>query len=423
MTLKRQTDFNPPDPILDARELELIRKLASEYEKFTSPGPVARSFGKTVSWTQDQIVRITPEKLLKLARDAVDTAQESELIKMALTYASRGFGELTKQAGRFTLSPDGVVQTLRDDGHSVANYEEICGMRSYHIERSLSKREWKDRLAALVEGAVTGAPGFPGIPFNITLSFLLFFRAAQSTALYYGYDVHHDPRELQFASEVTVITLEPNLAKGAETLGGLIGKMMLAAELSALSRGLSKTYAQMAERGGAQLLYVQIRALANKAAEKALKKSGQSGLEAGVFRNLLEQIGKRLPKDAGKKAMPLVGAILGAGFDSYLMHRVLTGANLIYHKRFLHEKEARIQILQGIWNGKQPSKTYMNVLIFLILSALVAGAIALMLAGHLSGGFLLLILIILVLFGAKKLPELARGMGQAVREFQKRRAN
>jgi sec-independent protein translocase protein TatA len=32
---------------------------------------------------------------------------------------------------------------------------------------------------------------------------------------------------------------------------------------------------------------------------------------------------------------------------------------------------------------------------------------------------IILLLIILVLFGAKKLPELAKGMGQAVREFQK----
>jgi sec-independent protein translocase protein TatA len=32
---------------------------------------------------------------------------------------------------------------------------------------------------------------------------------------------------------------------------------------------------------------------------------------------------------------------------------------------------------------------------------------------------ILILLIILVLFGAKKLPELARGMGQAVKEFQK----
>ena len=37
-----------------------------------------------------------------------------------------------------------------------------------------------------------------------------------------------------------------------------------------------------------------------------------------------------------------------------------------------------------------------------------------------SGGDLLLILvIILILFGAKKLPELARGLGQAIKEFQK----
>src|SRR5205814_8001046 len=32
---------------------------------------------------------------------------------------------------------------------------------------------------------------------------------------------------------------------------------------------------------------------------------------------------------------------------------------------------------------------------------------------------IIILLIILVLFGAKKLPELAKGMGQAVREFQK----
>ena len=32
---------------------------------------------------------------------------------------------------------------------------------------------------------------------------------------------------------------------------------------------------------------------------------------------------------------------------------------------------------------------------------------------------ILILAVILVLFGAKKLPELARGMGQAVKEFQK----
>ena len=40
--------------------------------------------------------------------------------------------------------------------------------------------------------------------------------------------------------------------------------------------------------------------------------------------------------------------------------------------------------------------------------------------GNLAGPDLIVILlIVLVLFGAKKLPELARGLGQAVKEFQK----
>lgn len=34
---------------------------------------------------------------------------------------------------------------------------------------------------------------------------------------------------------------------------------------------------------------------------------------------------------------------------------------------------------------------------------------------------IVILLIVLVLFGAKKLPELARGMGQAVKEFHKAR--
>lgn len=32
---------------------------------------------------------------------------------------------------------------------------------------------------------------------------------------------------------------------------------------------------------------------------------------------------------------------------------------------------------------------------------------------------IVILLIVLVLFGAKKLPDLARGMGQAIKEFQK----
>src|SRR6202035_1190443 len=99
------------------------------------------------------------------------------------------------------------------------------------------------------------------------------FRAAQGIALHYGYDVKEDPRELQFAAEVTLQSLDPNFSGSG--LGGFIGKMMLAAEITALKQALGRhTYAEMAKRGGSALLYVQIRALANKAAKTALEKAG-----------------------------------------------------------------------------------------------------------------------------------------------------
>lgn len=101
----------------------------------------------------------------------------------------------------------------------------------------------------------------------------------------------------------------------------------------------------MAKRGGSQLLYVQVRALANRAAGRALGAAGRTNSEVRIFRDLLEQIGRRLPKEVGKKGVPLLGAVLGALSDTYYMSRVLRISNLIYHKRFLFEKEERIRLL------------------------------------------------------------------------------
>ena len=70
---------------------------------------------------------------------------------------------------------------------------------------------------------------------------------------------------------------------------------------------------------------------------------------------MIEQVGKRLPKDAGKKAVPLLGAVIGGLCDTYLMSRILEGANLIYHKRFLHEKELRIELIANHCRDMQRS--------------------------------------------------------------------
>jgi hypothetical protein len=329
---------------LDDRETRLLEKLTEDYRVFVSPGRMTQA----ISALTKQIGAVAPERLRRLAADAVGIAAESDFIKTVLAHAGKGFQEIIKHASRFAQSPEKVVEVLRSNGVQAESFEHICGHRSYQIERVCTGLNHRDVLAAVAEGAVTGAPGLFGVPFNIALSFFLYFRAAQSTALYYGYDVIGDPRELELASEVTLTSLAPNSETGTETLGGLIGKMMFAANVSALRHSLGRrTYEEMAKRGGAELLYVQIRAMANKAAARALRGAGKEGLEGSVFRKMLERVGSGLPKEAGKKAVPLLGAVVGGLSDGHYMIRVLRGSNLIYHKSFLFEKEERVRLLKS----------------------------------------------------------------------------
>jgi hypothetical protein len=337
-----QEPFSFPDPLLDKREEDLLIRLNKDYENFIKPGPVAR-------WTRkvgDVVVKITPQHLQKLSQDAIQAATDWEVIKKVLELATKGFGVINQQVCRLSACPDDIVKGYVKMGYCVPSFEHICALRSYVAEKNVSDNNLQHYALAVVEGAATGFPGLARVPFNLALSFLLFFRCTQGVALQYGYNVKDDPRELELAAQTTMGCLEPNLLSNTDFLGGLLGKMMLASEISALSRAMRKPFDVMAKSGGSELLYVQIRALANKAAQKALKKAKVKGIEAGIFKNMLEQIGRRLPKDFMKKGIPVIGAVIGAGVDTYLMHRVVTGSNMLYHKRFLFEKEARIGHLQ-----------------------------------------------------------------------------
>lgn len=334
--------FHLPEPVLDEREERLLKTVTAEYEEFVTPGAVSRNVQKL----RAKAKKALPESVASKAEEIKGRFSELELMKKALEKAGKGFAEITKQAARFTVDPEKVVSELRDAGVSLDRYQHVQAVRSYQVQPLVSD-DLKERVMAFLEGAATGALGFPGIVPNIALSFFLYFRATQNVALYYGYDVRNDPREMEIASEVTMQSLSPSKEESAGTLSGFLGKMMMAAEVSALRKSLKQaTYEQMARKGGAELVYVQIRALANKAAKKALDRAGQEGIEAGIFRKMLQQLGEQMPKRVGQRAVPILGGLIGGAFDTYYMGKVLQGANLIYHKRFLIEKEERVRILR-----------------------------------------------------------------------------
>lgn len=327
-----------PHPMIDKKEEESLEKLTERYEKLTTPGMVAKA-GKKVS-------EIVPGPIKEVAKVTKENIKEAELFVQCMKVVAEGFGILEKQAAKMTISEDAIVKKVNatTKENEITCLEEVCLARGYDVSRLASKYKSQDLALALVEGGATGAFGFAGLPFNLVFSVFLYYRAVQSIAMFYGYDVKNDSAELVIASDVFMNALSPK-SKGSDEVSGIIGKIMLLTETTAIKQTAKKTWSDMAARGGVCLLLTQMRALANKAAQKALEKVGQKGLEESVFKGVLEQLGKNLSKKAIGKAMPVVGALIGGLFDTAQMNAVIDYADIFYNKRYLFEKEVRINIL------------------------------------------------------------------------------
>lgn len=340
--------FRFPKPIVDSREKKSLEHLTSQYDKFLKPGLIttlANAGGK-------QIEKIIPQKIKSFTQDTIVLISESRFMKTTLIHSMKGLVILQKQTAKITLSKKYVVDKYKKKGLNLSKYSQIVALRSYDLIGLINTNRFANLLYAAINGSVTGFFGFAGVPFNIPISLFLYFRVVQNIALHFGYDVIKDPIELDIAANVMIMSLAPNKDESVDTITGMLGKMMIAANATALRNSLSKTFEEIAKQGEIGLFYVQIRALARKQAQTGLEKAGRKNLEFGVFKKVLEQFGKKLPKKVVERGIPYVGAFIGAGADIHYMNKVINGAILIYHKRFIIEKEERVKILRPSTNKK-----------------------------------------------------------------------
>ena len=229
-------------------------------------------------------------------------------------------------------------------GQKVSSLSEICLLRAYDVAAVTASERRQHMGIALVEGGGTGAAGFWGLPANLALSMLIYFRAVQSVAMFYGYDVKNGPSgELDIASEVFQGALAPKTR--TDVISEYIGKTLVYAESAAVKQATKRGWAAMVEQGGAALTIARIRALANGPARKAVERGGQKALEAGVFKKALAQVGQKMSLKTVGKMVPVIGAGFGALFDTAQMRRILNFADIFYHVRFINEKEERAQRL------------------------------------------------------------------------------
>lgn len=327
-----------PVPVVNQKENEALDILTDRYNKLIEPGIIAKLGTKAEE--------LIPQKLKIWGRDIGLNISEQEIYTQMMNVIGSGFKTIEEQAAKFSISEKQILRQINQSfPNQINRLDEICFLRSYDIAKSVSKYKEQDIFLAMIEGGGTGAFGFWGLPFNLVLSTFLYFRAVQSIAMFYGYDVKNDSAEMVIASEVFADALSPiNNNINNETVT-IIGKVMMISKTEVVKQTAKKSWAEMASRGGITLLLAQMRALANKYAKEALEKVGAKGLENSLFKDTFEQIGRVLSLNAIGKAVPFVSAVIAALIDTAQMKKVLEFADIFYQKRFIIEKEGRIRNL------------------------------------------------------------------------------
>lgn len=350
-----QKTYNVPQKIIDEKEEKQLNDLTEAYNKMIQP----TRLNEAVSKIGDKIPTTIKEKATLLKNEI----SENELFLKSLTTLGKAFNKLEEFASKVTLSEKQIVERINEitPDNEITSLDEICLARGYDVSKVVNKFKYADISAAFVEGAATGAPGFAGIPFNLALSTFLYYRAVQSIALFYGYDVKNDPAELQIASEVFTNALSPKNNNDSE-LSNTIAKIMLLSTTSSIKQTINKGWIAMAEKGGVHLLLAQMRALANKGVRKTLEKAGKMGLEKTAFTEIFEQIGRKLAKKTILRGVPVAGAVIGATLDTSQMIKVIQFADIFYNKRFILEKELRINTLLGYTDDTIVVENYEEIL-------------------------------------------------------------
>lgn len=215
---------------IDTKELESLDDLTVRYNKLIKPS--------TISKLNNKVKKSIPKQIKRPIYRVGSNLSENNIYKSSLDFISTGYKEIEKQAVRFSISQSAILKSYKS--FEIESFDEINTLKSYDISEIINKYKTKDLLLALSEGAATGDLGFSGLPFNLVLSNFLYFRAVQSIAMYYGYDVKNDPSELVIASSVYTNALSPSNSDLNNELSASIAKIVLISKATIIQQTSKK---------------------------------------------------------------------------------------------------------------------------------------------------------------------------------------
>ncbi len=232
---------------------------------------------------------------------AGDLLMETPGLGWVIEKSLSGLVSVANDVAQWTVNPAAIQEKFRNAGHpEVQGRSEIKKLSLEDVDQVAGWLAAKYKGLALVEGAAAGSIGAPGIPPDIIALVTFNLRAIGEYATYYGFDVS-TRQEQMFALNV---------------LG-------FASSSSDSAKGVAMS---------------QLVKIAKDVAGKKTWKDLQKHTIVKMIQQIAKALGIRLTKAKLAQIVPVMGAIVGGGFNVYYTSKVCDAAYFLYRERFLAAK-------------------------------------------------------------------------------------
>ena len=234
---------------------------------------------------------------LNKAGDAVlNTPGIGEAIRKSIG----GIVHISNDFAQWTVRQESIYKKFRAAGYDVVSAKSLLNLDLEDIDKTVGFLDAKYKRLAGVEGAVTGATGVVGLVLDVPVLVSLNLRAIGEYATYYGFDTSLQAERL-FAMNVLGLASSPKDA----------AKQVAMSELVRIAKDVAarRTWKSLEERA-----FVRI------------------------IQHIARALGIRLTKAKLAQFVPVVGAVVGMGFNAYFTARVCDASYNLYRERFLAAK-------------------------------------------------------------------------------------
>lgn len=250
--------------------------------------PVPGWFGRTL-------------KLVNAPLDwAGDVVMNTPGVGWAIQKSVGGLVLLLNDVAQWSVRAGAIHEEFRHAGHTgIQSSSDILKLDLSEVDSVIGWLDAKYKSAAATEGGVTGTLGLPGIPADVVALIGLNLRAIGEYA-YCGFEASRQQERLY---AVNVLGLASSSADGA--------KAVAMAELVKIAKDV---------------------------AQKRAWKELQQHTFVKILQQLAKSLGLRLTKAKLAQVVPVTGAVVGAGFNTYFTAKVCDAAYHLYRHRFLVAK-------------------------------------------------------------------------------------